>query len=180
MCRKKEVDTLPWPPQSLDLNLIENIWEDMETYLEKRYGRVASREELIRAVEEAWEAIPNGRFIDLCRTFPPQPISSLSGYDPGDLGRKLTDITSLLIAAELVSKLHKMNKQLCPSVLTTMSYVKAEQTNYGRWVMRMTNHLQREDLSDVTTEDEPMLERPNSGTTDEKYEEKLDRYQAQR
>ncbi|PUU75147.1 hypothetical protein B9Z19DRAFT_995942, partial [Tuber borchii] len=55
---------------SPDLNLIENIWADMESYLGKRYGRVASREELIRAVEEAWNAIPNGRFMDLCKSMP--------------------------------------------------------------------------------------------------------------
>ncbi|RPB00903.1 hypothetical protein L873DRAFT_1842857 [Choiromyces venosus 120613-1] len=61
-CRKKN--------KSLDLNLIENIWRDIEAYLEKRYRRVASREELIRAVEEAWKTIPDGRFMDLCRGMP--------------------------------------------------------------------------------------------------------------
>ncbi|RPB04582.1 hypothetical protein L873DRAFT_1798869 [Choiromyces venosus 120613-1] len=70
-CRKKnEVDILPCPPQSPDLNLIENIWGDMEAYLGRRYGRVASREELIRAMKEVWKAIHSGRFIDLCRSMP--------------------------------------------------------------------------------------------------------------
>ncbi|KAG0137441.1 hypothetical protein HOY82DRAFT_535482 [Tuber indicum] len=43
----------------------------MVSYLGKRYRRISSREELIRAVEEAWKAIPDEQFIDLCRTTTP-------------------------------------------------------------------------------------------------------------
>ncbi|RPA89056.1 hypothetical protein L873DRAFT_1823559 [Choiromyces venosus 120613-1] len=50
------------------LGLLKIVYQGIKglAYLGKKYERVASKEELIRAVEEVWKAIPNGRFMDLC------------------------------------------------------------------------------------------------------------------
>ncbi|RPB06289.1 hypothetical protein P167DRAFT_593168, partial [Morchella conica CCBAS932] len=35
---KNNLDSIDWPPQSPDLNLIENFWNDMNEYVRRRYG----------------------------------------------------------------------------------------------------------------------------------------------
>ena len=73
-----------------------------------------------------------------------------------------------------------MNEQAGSSSLVGMSFDKLDGTNYRLWVMRMTHLLQREGLWELTTEEEPILEKPDPDSKEENYERKLDRYELQR
>lgn len=50
---------VPWASHSPDLNPIENLWAYMKLWIDDRYvTEDLTRQELIRVVKEAWEAIP--------------------------------------------------------------------------------------------------------------------------
>ena len=51
------VTTLDWPPQSLDLNPIENLWSIIKLKRSKRFGLPTCRNELISQVFEIWDEI---------------------------------------------------------------------------------------------------------------------------
>ncbi|RPA97112.1 hypothetical protein L873DRAFT_1836523 [Choiromyces venosus 120613-1] len=53
-----EMDTIKWPLQSLDLNLIESFWLDMETELGEIWGRIV------------WGTIEGDRMESLIRSMP--------------------------------------------------------------------------------------------------------------
>ncbi|RPA99617.1 hypothetical protein L873DRAFT_1843518 [Choiromyces venosus 120613-1] len=65
-----QVEILPWPPQSPDLNLIEALWGDMETELGETFGRIKDIEVIIRAVKAIWDAIEISRLDGLIRSMP--------------------------------------------------------------------------------------------------------------
>ena len=48
------VDAMCWPPQSPDLNPIENLWQQLKTALEKRSPRASSKADLLIALQEEW------------------------------------------------------------------------------------------------------------------------------
>jgi hypothetical protein len=48
---------LDWPPQSPDLNPIENLWAIVKAKRFKKFGIPRSRIELIEQIFEIWEAI---------------------------------------------------------------------------------------------------------------------------
>lgn len=54
---EKGIKSMKWPAQSPDLNPIENIWQQLNTTLEKRKIRPKSKEELLIALHEEWEKL---------------------------------------------------------------------------------------------------------------------------
>jgi len=70
-CRKlNNLETLPWPPQSPDLNLIEALWADMETELGQIYERATNTDDLILMLHAAWGNINSERLLKLVDSMP--------------------------------------------------------------------------------------------------------------
>jgi transposase len=53
-----EVQVLPWPASSPDMNLIEHVWAYLELQVRSRRPAPQNRHELWLAVKEEWEKIP--------------------------------------------------------------------------------------------------------------------------
>ena len=52
------IETLPWPAQSPDLNMIEHIWHYLKVRIGKREKRPTSVDNLWEIVQEEWDKIP--------------------------------------------------------------------------------------------------------------------------
>jgi len=48
------------PPNSPDLNLIENIWCHMKKKIAKDYAHITSQAEMMRIVQQIWDDYPDG------------------------------------------------------------------------------------------------------------------------
>ena len=64
------VDSIEWPPQSSDLNLIEALWGEIETELGQIYERAEDVDTLIPMVQAAWASIPPERLSNLIASMP--------------------------------------------------------------------------------------------------------------
>lgn len=64
------VPLLPWPPQSPDLNPIENIWRIMKEELRKNDFRAHSRDEMIQKLKDVWSSIPKEKCVGLINSMP--------------------------------------------------------------------------------------------------------------
>ena len=64
------IQRIPWPANSPDLNLIENVWALLKHKLRKQWRnpdkRPHNREELILAAQTAWEDLPWNRVDQYC------------------------------------------------------------------------------------------------------------------
>lgn len=73
------------PPESPDLNPIENVWHQMKQYLRKNV-KPSTKDELIRGIKESWKLITSvqcNRYIDHLRKVIPAVIEKegcASGY----------------------------------------------------------------------------------------------------
>ena len=65
-----EVQHLPWPAQSPDLNIIEHLWSILETRLRRRFPPPSSLTELADALHEEWCNIPLATIHDLYASIP--------------------------------------------------------------------------------------------------------------
>jgi len=64
------VDTIEWPPQSPDLNLIEALWADIETELGQIHERAEDIDTLVLMLQAAWESITRERLSALIASMP--------------------------------------------------------------------------------------------------------------
>ena len=55
--KENDIDLLPWPPQSPDMNPIENLWAIIKGRRQKKYGVPKSKEELIDQIFDIWDNI---------------------------------------------------------------------------------------------------------------------------
>lgn len=71
-CRERnEMEILPWPPQSPDLNLIEALWGDMETELGETFGWVKDLNTLQTVLHAVWNSVEGAERLDgLIRSMP--------------------------------------------------------------------------------------------------------------
>lgn len=53
---EQNINILPWPSQSPDLNSIEMLWTDVEKYI--KHKRPKNVNELYAVIEEGWKKIP--------------------------------------------------------------------------------------------------------------------------
>lgn len=55
--RRNGVNLLDWPPQSPDLNPIENLWAIIKQRRQKKFGIPSSRDELITQIYTIWDEL---------------------------------------------------------------------------------------------------------------------------
>jgi transposase len=54
---ENNIETLNWPPQSPDMNPIENLWAIIKARRKKKYGVPKSKNELITQIFDIWDNI---------------------------------------------------------------------------------------------------------------------------
>ena len=54
---RENIETLPWPPQSPDMNPIENLWAIIKRRIKKKFSTPRTRDELIEQVFTIWNGI---------------------------------------------------------------------------------------------------------------------------
>ena len=54
---ENNVQTLPWPSQSPDLNIIENVWKTIKARLKRRLGEIQNGADLVRVVHDIWTSV---------------------------------------------------------------------------------------------------------------------------
>jgi transposase len=54
---RKRIKTLDWPPQSPDMNPIENLWAIIKRRRAKKFGLPTSKSQLINQIMDIWDNI---------------------------------------------------------------------------------------------------------------------------
>ena len=54
---ENDIPTLEWPPQSPDLNIIENVWKVIKTKVQRRIDDIRNAEDLKTVVAEIWTSL---------------------------------------------------------------------------------------------------------------------------
>lgn len=66
----KGIRMMPHPPQSPDLNPIENLWKRIKAKISKRRHRVRNRQEMEIAIREEWVDLEQEFLLKLCDSMP--------------------------------------------------------------------------------------------------------------
>ena len=80
---ENELKVMDWPPQSLDLNPIENLWQQVDVELRRRPGIISGKVELWEKIEKVWEEINVETCINLIESMPrriQEVIKAKGGY----------------------------------------------------------------------------------------------------
>ncbi|CAG8728659.1 33755_t:CDS:2, partial [Racocetra persica] len=64
------ISMLPWPPQSLDLNPLENLWQEIESHLRSSLDKPTSIKDLEEKVKATWNSIPPRYYRGLVNSMP--------------------------------------------------------------------------------------------------------------
>ena len=64
------MQTLNWPPNSPDLNPIENIWSCMKDTIARDHATVSSTSEMKRIVKNMWDNFKDGEWDKLIESMP--------------------------------------------------------------------------------------------------------------
>ena len=67
---ENNIETLPWPSQSPDFNIIENVWRTIKVQLGKRLGEIQSQKDLINVVLDIWGSLDQAYIRGLYNTIP--------------------------------------------------------------------------------------------------------------
>jgi len=93
----REIEVLPWPAKSPDLNLIEEVWSHLKSKLKGSYNTTNELEEDVR---ECWENTPLN-FIQNLYTSMPRRIQAIieTDGDPQNIDSIYYIYTKLLIVS---------------------------------------------------------------------------------
>jgi len=68
--KSSNIELLPWPAQSPDINPIENIWSHIEVRIRQRDSQPSSVAQLEQWVKEEWDAVPVKYYRNLIKSMP--------------------------------------------------------------------------------------------------------------
>jgi transposase len=71
---ERGLETMPWPPQSPDMNPIENLWAIIKQRRKKKYGVPTSKTSLIDQIFDIWDNVT----IELCQKLADSTIKRLN------------------------------------------------------------------------------------------------------
>ncbi len=66
----QNINVIEWPPQSPDLNPIENLWNFLDSLVRKRQSEIKNKEDLWRILYEEWNNIPEKYIKNLYKSMP--------------------------------------------------------------------------------------------------------------
>lgn len=69
---------LDFPPKSNDINIIENVWEELQKILNRKLRNfaVSTKDQLLQLIEESWKEIPSD-FIRKCSLSMPRRLEEV-------------------------------------------------------------------------------------------------------
>lgn len=65
---EKQLNVMVWPPQSPDLNPIENLWQIVDRWIDR--SNIRSKDELFRRIQSAWNGVPQDTITKLINSMP--------------------------------------------------------------------------------------------------------------
>ncbi|QRV97937.1 Transposable element Tcb2 transposase [Ceratobasidium sp. AG-Ba] len=83
--QRNRIDSLPWPACSPDMNIIENVWDQLDRQVRARVPRAKNTKELWRDLREEWSKIPQ-TYIDHLYDSLPARVQSLVEAKGGSTG----------------------------------------------------------------------------------------------
>ncbi len=67
---EQNINLLNWPPQSPDLNPIENLWNFLDSLLRKRQNEISTKQDLKEVIMEEVQKIPKEYILKLYKSMP--------------------------------------------------------------------------------------------------------------